>query len=98
MATFELIKAGVHVFVVHRDKEPRLLTPLEAELISASEYDAARLATLEAMRPHWAQGYTSDSTAAQASTAALSQLWGLLGVTSQTEAVAALKTLLEKTA
>lgn len=43
--------------------------------------------TLESLRPHWAQGYTSDSMAAQASTAALSQLWEMLGATNQTEAV-----------
>jgi len=49
---------------------------------------------LESLRPHWAQGYSSDSLAAQASTAALSDFWDLLGVDNQTEGVQKLKTLL----
>ncbi len=43
--------------------------------------------TLESLRPHWAQGYTSDSIAAQGSIASLAQLWDMLGATNQTEAV-----------
>jgi hypothetical protein len=49
--------------------------------------------TLERLRPHWAQGYSSDSMAAQASTAALAGIWEILGVSDQTSAVAALKEL-----
>jgi len=45
---------------------------------------------LEANRPHWAMGYSKDSIAAQCATSALSELWGLLGVTDQTSAVAAI--------
>lgn len=56
---------------------------------------AIRVGALESLRPHWAQGYTSDSVAAQASTAALSQLWGMLKVESQTDAVQALQALLD---
>jgi len=42
---------------------------------------------LESMRPHWAEGHTSDSIAAQASTAALSSIWDFLEVDSQTMAM-----------
>lgn len=50
----------------------------------------------ESIRPHWAQGYTSDSMAAQAQTAALSQLWELLNVKDQSAAVAKIKKLLDE--
>lgn len=47
----------------------------------------------EAMRPQWMMGYTSDSIAAQTSSAALSQLWNMLGADNQTTAVGRLKKL-----
>lgn len=49
---------------------------------------------LESLRPMWAQGYTSDSMAAQASTSALSTLWKMLGVDNQTAACEQLRGLL----
>ena len=48
---------------------------------------------LEALRPVWAQGWTNDSVAAQASGAALAQLWNMLGVQNQTQAMATLAEL-----
>ncbi|NVM42804.1 hypothetical protein HWX16_21050 [Ochrobactrum intermedium] len=45
------------------------------------------ITALEKLRPHWAQGYSSDSIAAQTAVAALSQLWGIIGASNQTEAV-----------
>lgn len=42
------------------------------------------------MRPHWAQGYSSDSHAAQVTCAALSEVWDMLGVKNQTECMAKL--------
>ena len=48
---------------------------------------------LEELRPFWAQGYSSDSEAAQASTGALSSIWSYLGVKDQTECMYALKEL-----
>lgn len=53
---------------------------------------------LEAQRPFWAKGYSSESIAAQTLVAALSQLWAIMGVTSQTEAVLTLKSLTNKPA
>lgn len=43
------------------------------------------------LRPRWAQGYSSDSVAAQCSQAALSEIFKKLGVTNQTEAMQALE-------
>lgn len=45
---------------------------------------------LESLRPVWAQGWTDDGVAAQASSAALSSIWSLLGVDNQTAAMEAL--------
>lgn len=57
-----------------------------------------RVATVEEvmaqLRPLWAQGYTSDSMAAQASGNALTELWQLLYAKDQTTAVANLKRLI----
>ena len=53
------------------------------------------IAVLESARPHWAKGYSSDGVAAQVSTAALSTLWEMLGVSNQTEAVIKLRNIKE---
>lgn len=42
---------------------------------------------LEAQRPMWAKGYTSDSVAAQVMADALSEIYRALHVTNQTEAI-----------
>lgn len=60
-----------------------------AELEAENARLTAELEAVEKLRPHWAQGWTSDGVAAQVSTAALSQLWELLGTTNQTQAVRA---------
>jgi len=49
---------------------------------------------LEKLRPHWAKGYSSDSMAAQAAIAALSDIWGILNVSNQTEAMETLRKLI----
>jgi len=46
------------------------------------------------LRPLWAQGYTDDSMAAQATGNALTELWALLYAKDQTAAVANLKRLI----
>jgi uncharacterized coiled-coil protein SlyX len=58
-----------------------------------ADKQAKRLADLERLRPHWAQGWTGDSVAAQVQTSALTQLWKLLGVDTQSEAVGKLTRL-----
>ena len=52
------------------------------------------LANAEAMRPHWAQGYSTDSIAAQTTAASLNQVWDMLHVTNQTDCIKELTHLL----
>lgn len=47
------------------------------------------------LRPVWAQGWTNESTAAQASAGALAELWQMLGAQNQTEAVERLQGLID---
>lgn len=64
--------------------------------VEAAERRAVQAETvLEALRPVWAQGWTEDSQAAQASANALSELWLLLQAKNQTEAVQNLLRLLK---
>lgn len=53
----------------------------------------ARVAEAELLRPFWAKGYTSDSIAAQSMSCALAEIWNILGVSNQTEAVGKLRSL-----
>lgn len=62
-----------------------------AELRAKLDEMQSTIDVLESHRPHWAQGYTDDGVAAQVSHAALSQLWKLLGVDNQTQAVLTLQ-------
>ena len=77
---------GVHSTI--RDAKARIeaLTAERDRLLSTVN-------ALESLRPHWAQGYSSDSIAAQASTEALVGIWKILGVNDQTSAVVTLKAL-----
>ncbi|AGC35688.1 hypothetical protein ACP46_gp03 [Rhizobium phage RHEph06] len=60
----------------------------------AKEIDLAeKVKALEQLRPVWAQGYGTAGVAANATSAALGQLWELLGVTNQTRAIEALNAL-----
>lgn len=52
-----------------------------------------RLEVVEAIRPQWAKGFTSDSVAAQMQTAALQELWEELGAKNQTDAMQRIKYL-----
>lgn len=62
--------------------------------IEEAEQRALRAeATLEALRPVWAQGFSSDSVAAQGLGNAVSEMWGILGVKNQTEAMERLRFL-----
>ena len=61
----------------------------EAQIVKLRE----QVANLEKLRPHWAQGFTSDGVAAQTKTTALAQLWELLGVEDQTAAMAKLRSM-----
>lgn len=63
-----------------------LVVELEKQVVTAE-------ATLEALRPVWAQGHSSDSIAAQANARALAELWKILGATNQTQACSRLNYL-----
>jgi hypothetical protein len=65
-----------------RHSHRELVEELEAKLAR----EELRNDALEQLRPVWAQGWTKDSMAAQASASALSQIWKLLGVQDQTQA------------
>jgi hypothetical protein len=66
-----------------------------AERITELEAEVERLkGSLEVeikLRPRWAQGYSSDSVAAQCAQDALYQIFEKLGVSNQTEAMQALE-------
>lgn len=81
--------------------EAELVTPV-TELLNATtalvndESKRAETAerALQELRPVWAQGWSDDSMAAQASANALAEIWQLLGVTDQTEAMQRLRDLI----
>lgn len=75
-----------HIEATAKDTQ-QLLIAAEAELASAK----AQIVALETLRPMWAEGWTSDSMAAQASATALAQIWAFLGASNQTEAMAKLR-------
>ncbi|MBB5985981.1 hypothetical protein [Sphingobium lignivorans] len=70
------------------------LDELRGKLAKAEQ----KIQRLEALRPHWAKGYSSDSVAALVKTTALSEIWALLGVRDQTSAMLRLRELTEKSA
>ena len=72
-----------------RHSHRELVEELEAKLAREERRNDA----LEQLRPVWAQGWTRDSMAAQASANALSQLWKMLGVQDQTQAADRIKEL-----
>jgi hypothetical protein len=65
-----------------------------ARILARLERAEKTVAALEQLRPVWAQGYTSESIAAQTSAAALSRLWKMLDARCQTDAVMKLRAAL----
>lgn len=74
---------GATGFAEHMRSTARLLLDAQRQIDAARE-----------LRPVWAQGWTSDSLAAQSAANALAALWRLLGAEHQTDAVRRLKALL----
>lgn len=72
-----------------------LILALAQEVLELREKLAREVEVLEALRPVWAQGHTSDSVAAQANGQALAALWKMLGVDNQTDASVRLMTLIK---
>jgi hypothetical protein len=77
----------------HVNPALELLEATKAVVAAAEKKAADATAVLEELRPVWAQGWTSDSVAAQASAGALAELWKELGVDNQTAAMEALRAL-----
>lgn len=68
----------------------------EYSLLQRKNSDLRReLSVLREMRPQWAQGYTSDSVAAQISSVSLQEIWDRLGATSQTDCILRLDALIK---
>ena len=67
--------------------------PLDAYLRMQRKHERD-IAALESLRPLWAQGYTSDSVAAQCASSALASIWAILKVDNQTETMQKLRQLL----
>lgn len=51
---------------------------------------------LESLRPAWAQGWSSDSIAAQLASNAMLDMWEALGVSNQTDAMNRINSLLKE--
>ena len=87
-------------YAMARDRLRKTIDPIE-EYISAAEQEICELRVtvkaLEELRPMWAQGWTSDSMAAQASSTALSEIWQLLGARDQTDAMGRIRALIGET-
>jgi hypothetical protein len=69
-------------------------TTLRAQLATARADAENHRKALQVLRPVWAHGWTDDSQAAQATAAALGQLWALLDATNQTDAARRLHALI----
>ena len=80
----------------HLDPVVELMEAANA-LVEHAEERATRAETvMETLRPVWAQGWTDDGVAAQASASALAGLWQMLGVNNQTDAVERLGALIHQ--
>lgn len=78
----------------HIDPSLELMQAADAAVEAAEARAATAEEVLETMRPVWAQGWTTDSMAAQASATALAGLWQALGVDNQTAAMQRLDKLI----
>lgn len=86
---YALLPTGVSKYIAKLREEVSVVS-------SDNERLENTISALEELRPHWAQGYTDDSMAAQASTNAKADMWKLLNASSQTEAMSKLRTLIER--
>lgn len=80
----------------HVDKAQELIDAADAVFEAAEIKVKLTEQTMEELRPIWAQGFSSDSAAAQANGSALAEIWAELGVQNQTDAMFALGELRER--
>lgn len=90
-----LFAAMPSVFTFDEEDAERAVEEINGEPLLVDQLRAAlaQVEMLESLRPHWAQGYSSDSMAAQSATCALSAIWRLLGVDNQTAALDKLRAM-----
>lgn len=93
-----LFAAMPSVFTFDEEDAARAVEEIDGEpqLVDRLREALAAIEGLEAMRPHWAKGYSSDGIAAQVTCAALNQIWSLLGVDNQTAAMQRLRELVSQ--
>lgn len=91
-----LMHARDKVRAVHLDPITELLETTAALVRDAEARVETAEQMLEEMRPVWAQGFTSDSEAAQECSNALAEIWHLLGVDNQTEAMSRLRSMISE--
>jgi len=84
-------RKGFAVGMYHVDTQEGLKAL--ADMLKRCAAEASAMKVLEPIQQTWTQGWTSDSVAAQVTAAALTQVWNLLGVENQTQAVIKLETL-----
>jgi hypothetical protein len=74
----------------------RMIDAAGAVITNAHAERDKAVTMLEVLRPVWAQGYTSDSVAAQTTATAISQIWRALEVEDQSAAMVKLRALLDQ--
>lgn len=82
------------ITIIGRERGYSIWSAAHASQLTEIKKLRSSVSALESLRPHWAKGFSSDSSAAQAATAALAQVWGALEVENQTHAMAKLRDLL----
>lgn len=92
MSTYEQAKERVTVALLEPVRD--MIAECDQRVAAAEHRAKMAEEVLEQLRPVWAQGWTSDSMAAQASANALSELWAALEVTDQTAAMERMRRLL----
>lgn len=86
--------ARQRVMETHVNPITELLGACSDMVAKANRERDQAITTMEALRPVWAQGFTSVSQAAAANGTALAEIWRALGVDNQTAAMARLRELL----
>ena len=99
--TPSILKRAAIIISEHYDSETNDdidVVEFRSEQVAKYVFDSLNLRTqladarrqiegLQTLRPVWAQGYTDDSVAAQATASAMAGMWEHLGVTNQTDAM-----------
>lgn len=88
------VRAKKRVLKTALDPIIELMQTANAAVAEAEERAVRAVTSMEVLRPVWAQGWTDDGVAAQASATALAEIWHALGVENQTEALERINAML----